>query len=381
MDCNQALDAISAALDNELSDAQRQELEAHLAQCPKCRTLMAELSGLSAACGPAFEAVPPADLKDKILANLPAQAPKAKGKIIYWKRWAAMAACFAVVALAAWRLPEFLRQPPKQDPPAAASGSISADTAATADPQERNKKAVTQSGDTQVMDEAAPAETPQPTPAPEPMPSYVTGPAVSANLNRSAEAAPATGAAKEAAEDTAGETSDGTDSGDAISKIALFSAPAPGGEPESAQSPAPMAMYSARRANLTASAPETDPSASLKTAATDSLSAVLEDARPENAPVVDNDTQANDLEEITLAAETAQTYCGVLTLQAGQLAQHYEKVVQDNGDVWYTLPAAHFRLLLEELKEGSVSYALRDTGADISPAAQNGLVIIQAPQP
>ena len=42
MDCNQALEYISAALDGELTAEEVAELDAHLADCPECQALAEE---------------------------------------------------------------------------------------------------------------------------------------------------------------------------------------------------------------------------------------------------------------------------------------------------------------------------------------------------
>lgn len=113
MDCTQALEALSAQLDGELSPQEAKELHAHLDTCPTCRALARELSALHDACG-GLEVAPPAGLTDFILSNLPAQEPvKIEGVLPKktarrWQRWAAMAATFALVCMAAWQLPRFL---------------------------------------------------------------------------------------------------------------------------------------------------------------------------------------------------------------------------------------------------------------------------------
>ena len=48
MNCEQALAAISARLDGELSEAESRELDAHLASCASCRALAEELTELEA---------------------------------------------------------------------------------------------------------------------------------------------------------------------------------------------------------------------------------------------------------------------------------------------------------------------------------------------
>lgn len=113
MDCELALEALSAALDGELSPQETRELNAHLDQCPACRALSQELSALHDACG-ALEVTPPLALKDQIMAHLPTQEPvkivpiQPKKPVRHWQRWVAMAATFALVCMAAWQLPRFL---------------------------------------------------------------------------------------------------------------------------------------------------------------------------------------------------------------------------------------------------------------------------------
>ena len=46
MNCEQALEAISARLDGALSEEENRELEAHLASCASCRALLKELTEL-----------------------------------------------------------------------------------------------------------------------------------------------------------------------------------------------------------------------------------------------------------------------------------------------------------------------------------------------
>ena len=46
MNCEQALEAISARLDGALSEEENRELETHLASCASCRALLKELTEL-----------------------------------------------------------------------------------------------------------------------------------------------------------------------------------------------------------------------------------------------------------------------------------------------------------------------------------------------
>ena len=98
-DCLNFEQQISAMIDGELPEAERQALEAHLKTCPDCMEVYRMFSGVSAAMHDiAFE--PPADLKDRVLQQIEDEkitpiedAPKRRK----WKRYAAMAAAFAVV--------------------------------------------------------------------------------------------------------------------------------------------------------------------------------------------------------------------------------------------------------------------------------------------
>jgi anti-sigma factor RsiW len=90
---------ISAMIDGELPEAERQALKAHLETCPDCMGTYRAFSGLSAAMHDlAFE--PPADLKDRVLQQIeeekitPIEEERTRRG---WKRYAAMAAAFAVI--------------------------------------------------------------------------------------------------------------------------------------------------------------------------------------------------------------------------------------------------------------------------------------------
>lgn len=107
MNCKDALELLSASLDGELTPEEETRLQAHLASCPRCRDLREQLGQIHRACGE-MEAVPPAGLRENILKNLPDQKA---AKAHPWRRWGAMAAAVALVALAAWRLPHTLYQP------------------------------------------------------------------------------------------------------------------------------------------------------------------------------------------------------------------------------------------------------------------------------
>lgn len=123
--CDQALELISARLDGALTPQEDAALEAHLAQCPQCRALLADLSALRAACA-GLEPPVPADLTARIMAQLAKEAagepspsapatqqpPQNKSLLCFlsfskerkWRSWAATAAVFALILAGAGRV-------------------------------------------------------------------------------------------------------------------------------------------------------------------------------------------------------------------------------------------------------------------------------------
>lgn len=104
INCDQALDLISALLDGELQDDDRALLDAHLNQCDQCRALLSDFHAMHAAL-PTTDVEPPADLKDNIMAQVRASkvvalTPPAARK---WGRrqWRSLVAVLAVVVLGA----------------------------------------------------------------------------------------------------------------------------------------------------------------------------------------------------------------------------------------------------------------------------------------
>lgn len=97
MDCDQAVEAISAALDGELSPGEQARLEEHLEGCGACRALAADFASISAALD-LGEQDPPPGLQAEILAAVAAQgrAPGGRGKR---RRYLHLAAAAAVAAL------------------------------------------------------------------------------------------------------------------------------------------------------------------------------------------------------------------------------------------------------------------------------------------
>ena len=81
MNCDQALEAISAELDHALTPEQQSELEAHLRTCPDCRSVRAALSDIDGAL-PQTQLEPPAALHDGVM-----QAIRAGQRKKELRRW------------------------------------------------------------------------------------------------------------------------------------------------------------------------------------------------------------------------------------------------------------------------------------------------------
>lgn len=104
MNCEDYTPLLSAALDDELTGEERAALDAHLAQCPRCRALLEELRAQDRALEE-LNAEPPAELKSRVMAAVaaePRRSPAARGsRSLPWKRWGALAAALVLVVGAA----------------------------------------------------------------------------------------------------------------------------------------------------------------------------------------------------------------------------------------------------------------------------------------
>ncbi len=392
MTCENAFELISASLDGELTAAEEAQLREHLAQCPACRALQAELSGLQTATQAELEVVAPPELKAKIMENLPAQR-KPAGKVVYWKRWGGMAAAIALVALAAWQLPRFVFD--SVDVAPAADNSIAGTTEGAADLPENpagtfsyaeDSTADSADVDTDAIPDAGAtygaASTER---SPSPAPASVSGTANSTVTNNAAPKAksqPADTAAPETqsedvvdpepaqTENTQAESAQPdsvdvaddqkaplivtTTAGDVPSAFSMpLSSDAPdealptdGGEVQSMPQPA---FTGGAGAGGSQNAPES--------ATEDGASVESRMAKLDVAPV-------------------PTCWCGVLTLAEYEPAVNYPLEVLEDGQRQYTLPAADFQALVETLDADAAAYELRTGGDDISPDAPNGLVIV-----
>ncbi len=102
---------LSALLDGELSGTERDELTAHLENCEECRAYLAELTALRGALGELEEYDAPKGFAAGVLTRLHEEqrTEKPAKKAGRWYKWGALAACAAVVLLAAAVLPGTLR--------------------------------------------------------------------------------------------------------------------------------------------------------------------------------------------------------------------------------------------------------------------------------
>lgn len=98
MTCEQALEALSARLDGELTEEESGALEAHLAACPSCRALAQELARLSLDVGQAWEE-PPEGFRGRVLARAAEEPRRAVPRHGAWRRWAGLAAAAALAAV------------------------------------------------------------------------------------------------------------------------------------------------------------------------------------------------------------------------------------------------------------------------------------------
>lgn len=110
INCDQALELISASLDVSLTPAEQQALDSHLADCPACRALLADFQKMNDVFS-TLPAAPPASLSQGVMDRIAAQKAEEVPKVTAfprktaqrWVRWGAAAAVFAVVILGAGR--------------------------------------------------------------------------------------------------------------------------------------------------------------------------------------------------------------------------------------------------------------------------------------
>ena len=102
--CEEFAPLLSAFVDGELTEEERAEVLAHVSECEKCRGLLGELTALHAALGELEDEDVPAGFTEGVMAAVRAEKAAAKPQVkkrSTWRRWMPMAACAAIVALAA----------------------------------------------------------------------------------------------------------------------------------------------------------------------------------------------------------------------------------------------------------------------------------------
>lgn len=136
-DCDRALELISLELDGELTPEEHAELEEHLAACGECRGAAEELRQLHTLL-PELEEEVPEGLHQAIMDRIGAEkvVPLSRArKAPHIRRWASLAAVFAVILLGAGTLKSFQGGSSTGAAPAAASvttAEAAQDTAGTA---------------------------------------------------------------------------------------------------------------------------------------------------------------------------------------------------------------------------------------------------------
>lgn len=383
MTCNDTLERISAVLDGEATLEEKAQLDRHLDACESCRALFDDLSALHAACG-GLEAAAPPELKKKIMSALPAQVRPRKVVAIRWKRWGAMAASFALVALAAWQLPRSFQKTPAADglPPknreavvadmAVTTGGPEAGDSYGADDAEKSLKISTDhdvppectggdfdeteklfqsdaatlslEGSDAVADRAANGGAESAVPAPASLPDYLEGDPVNVNAAVPAQGVGGASSRKSAKVEMGAEQAvEDADQLGSTMRVAAFSLPE-----------LTMAFDCVEDAAPTS---EVVPDA----------------AAPSPEPVPQEE---NGMAPVLFAQKIAPAYCGVLTIEGGLALNVVPAQIQENGETRYELSPTNFFLLVQELTDSGIEFTLRLSGADVSSTAPQGLVIV-----
>lgn len=368
MDCNAAQLALSARLDGELSPAEEQALQEHLARCPQCRVLQDELSALHTLLNELEPPAVPPELKAGVMANLPPQEKVGRKVVsLHWKRWGAMAAAAAIViAATVWlRMPS----PDQSNAPVAeipSKTSVEAPTTEGApstnagdDPTfaaEDNIEGAQEAVDYATGSQSLPEDLGK---------AYKEGGAV----ERAAETTTVTGALT-----TYAGVSDHPSGAEGDSMLfagyRLTGAAAASGASDA----------------TAADASQDEPYWNMAVAAKSAIMPDVAPASPDNDEVIEplpegvavNEIMIknDELEEIAQFPDAFSGYLATLTIPSApdRLLQGYYYMTREDGATLYRLPAAQFNALLAELEAGGAEFDL-DTSAT-SPAAAYGLVII-----
>lgn len=101
--CETYMDWVSAHLDGALSGEERRELLAHLDVCPDCRAYFQDQTAIREALSQ-LEIPAPEGFTARVMEQVRSEAAPEKKVVLFpgWRRWAALAACCAVVCLGVW---------------------------------------------------------------------------------------------------------------------------------------------------------------------------------------------------------------------------------------------------------------------------------------
>lgn len=367
MDCAAAHIALSAHLDGELTPAEAQELQEHLALCPQCRALQEELSALQELLRQIDLPAPPPELKERVMANLPPQGkPKGKVMAIHWRRWGAMAAAAAlVIASAIWfRLPSANKD--AANAPLALADAAPSQASEPLDIASPENEASTTSGSIPVSSASPDGALEKTLSNQDDLVHFpVTGEAVSSEQDAPSPSASPSGYDYDVAPEAA-------ENGAETPQIAArqFTFGGPGDASKSDESSTQM-MKAASAANGGA---DSMPSPAARDEET------LE-TLPENALFSAMMLPTNDLERVAQLPDFLSDSLGTLTLTSApvELLQGFYQTIQEDGSMLYRLPAAQFYALIDELDENGVEYTLDTTGDSFSPTAAYGQVVICQP--
>lgn len=338
-ECEQALEWISARIDGCLSPEEEALLNAHLERCPACQSLLTDLELLHSDLEKmaAAPAPVPEHLRDNIMAQIQDSRPGRRAAAPPWRAWAAVAAVLAVVLLGAGPLRVWMT-----GGSGATTANFSADVGSSggAAPEARNGAA--DAGDT--GGDSLPAATPYEAGGDEASKQVVASPVPP---------------------DTAVSSEEGASGG---------AAPTAAPTPPSYQSQ---------------SQPSSQPAGDSQPAAGGTGGGTQPRAEAPDANGLPQGYAAVSTPSPGINAVTAQAaspvYLGVLTLtwaQAEELAalEGVSYTTQEDTRS-YLLPAADFEALVQALNAAGTD-ALRQSGDDISPDADQGLVLVTgAPTP
>lgn len=374
MTCQEIPELLSASLDGELTADEQARLDAHLDTCPACRALYEELAGLHAA---DWEPEVPPELTDRILNDLPAQR---SGKVVYWKRWGAMAAAIALVALAAWRLP--LRPP--ADPGITADSSDTSDAVSMTQADGVTEAAVTEDADEGPVSASATDET---LPVAEAVP-----PAFSENAGayRSAKKAATGGSGIQTSDtgalNTANDTPAQAPESQPVSSpvgdepVALFSMPLPSTEPDLVLDSAQDTGTETEPGTVGAAIAPTVRAALIPVGDAGADAAPVDGSEiPESPPPISEEEQTMSVqpfEDLTMDIRDFSSYRFVLTLSQADGLEDYPHQLQSGGEMWYLLPLEAMEALPQTLAQTDPCYALRDTGDDLTADSPYALVVV-----